>query len=46
MKRTLSLKTMFLTLAAVLGVAIGASALATTAHARVVSEFPPSDAAG
>jgi len=40
------MKTMFLTLAAVLGIALGTVSLIPAAHASNVSLYPPSESAG
>jgi len=40
------MKTMFLTLAAVLGIALGTASLIPAAHASSVWLFPPSQSAG
>jgi hypothetical protein len=40
------MKTMFLTLAAVLGIALGTASLIPAAHASTVSLYPPSQSAG
>jgi hypothetical protein len=40
------MKTMFLTLAAVLGVALGSATLAPAAHASNVQVYPPSSVGG
>jgi hypothetical protein len=40
------MKTIFLTLAAILGIAIGTASLIPAAHASTVSLFPPSESTG
>ena len=40
------MKTMFLTLAAILGIALGTAELIPAAHASTMSLYPPSTSAG